>query len=363
LSLGASIRTGAIVLGTIAAAFFSVVPASASFPGRNGKIAFTTFPPEPQFQVETIDADGSGRAVLTAGSSPAWSADGRKLAFAFDFFDAGGGGSQIVAINADGTGRTVIVDECGSSCKIVVGTPSWSPDGTQLAFHTTVCGASECGTSLSIVTSSGMGAGGLGAGFSTSWSPDGSRIALDRYADFGSSACQGGPLTCNSEIYTVAPDGSGLIRVTNNSADDAGPSWSPDGRKIAFTSGRDGNGEIYTINADGTGEKRLTDNAAVDTNPAWSPDGSKIAFSTNRDGNYEIYVMNADGTGLANLTNTPVNEFDPDWQPLPDPQPEDYKNAAQFCKALREFLGDESFRSRYGGGANAYGKCVSGDRQ
>ena len=337
-------------------------PAEATFPGRPGKIAFSSSARVPG-AIETIEPDGTGRTVLTAGISPTWSADGAKLAFSYDYYNSlDDTGSQIVSVGADGGNRTVIANQCGSSCKVFVGTPSWSPDGSRLSVHDTVCGSSECGTSLLVIDASGHFVAGLGAGFSSNWSPDGSRIAIDRYADFGSPACDA-YFYCNSEIFTIGPDGNGLARVTNNPANDVTPSWSPDGSKVAFASGRDGKGEIYAINADGTGEKRLTDNAAVDTSPAWSPDGSKIAFSTNRDGNYEIYVMNADGTGLANLTNTPVNEFDPDWQPLPDPQPEDYKNAAQFCKALREFLGDESFRSRYGGGANAYGKCVSGDRQ
>jgi dipeptidyl aminopeptidase/acylaminoacyl peptidase len=77
-----------------------------------------------------------------------------------------------------------------------------------------------------------------------------------------------------------------------------GPAWSPDGRKIAFVSARDGNGEIYAVNADGSGKQRLTRNAAHDFAPAWSPDGGKIAFSRG-DGfrRSEIYVMNAYGSG------------------------------------------------------------------
>jgi WD40 repeat protein len=357
------VRRAVSLLFCVSAAVALAPPAQAAFPGRNGEIAFTSPALNPG-AIETIEPDGTARAVLTAGTSPAWSADGTRVAFSFDYYNSlDDTGSQIVSVGADGGNRTVIVNECGSSCKVFVGTPSWSPDGSRLSVHDTVCGSSECGTSLRIIDASGHFVAALGPGFSSNWSPDGTRVAIDRYADFGSPACDG-YFYCNSEIFTIGPDGNGLARVTTDPANDVSPSWSPDGSKVAFASGRDGNGEIYTINADGTGETRLTDNAAVDTSPAWSPDGSKIAFSTNRDGNYEIYAMNADGTGLANLTNTPdVNEFDPDWQPIPGPQRAAYNNDAQFCKALREFLGDENFRSRYGGGANAYGKCVSGDRR
>ena len=69
--------------------------------------------------------------------------------------------------------------------------------------------------------------------------------------------------------------------------------------------------------------------------------------------------MNPDGTNLTRLTNNVAFDGTPSWQPLPGPQRSDYKNAAQFCKAVREFLGDEAFTQKYGGGANAYGKCVS----
>jgi hypothetical protein len=60
----------------------------------------------------------------------------------------------------------------------------------------------------------------------------------------------------------------------------------------------------------------------------------------------------------AKLT-TNADAFSNDWQPLPGPQRTDYKDAAQFCKAERDFLGGSQFRAKYGGGANAHGKCVS----
>ena len=115
------------------------------------------------------------------------------------------------------------------------------------------------------------------------------------------------------------------------------------------------------MNADGTNPTRLTNDRRSSGDPAWSPDGTKIAFETDREGNYEIYTMNSDGTSQTRLTNIAgAYNFSPDWQPLPGPQRSDYKNAAQFCKAERDFLGESQFRAKYGGGANAYGKCVSG---
>jgi TolB protein len=67
------------------------------------------------------------------------------------------------------------------------------------------------------------------------------------------------------------PDGTGKRNLTRNAADDHAGGWSPDGRRIAFTSKRDGNSEIYVMNADGSGQRNLTRNLAGDARPAWSP--------------------------------------------------------------------------------------------
>ncbi len=106
-----------------------------------------------------------------------------------------------------------------------------------------------------------------------------------------------------------------LIRSTPTPLDVQTPAWSPDGRKLAFVSRRDGNSEIYVINADGSGQENLTQHPARDSHPSWSPDGRKLAFVSRRDGNSEIYVMNADGSGLRNVTRAPSNDLRPAWSP------------------------------------------------
>jgi Tol biopolymer transport system component len=133
------------------------------------------------------------------------------------------------------------------------------------------------------------------------WSADGRRIAFTAFRHG------------RGEIYAMNSDGRQQRRLTRNTAHDDHAAWSPDGRRIAFMSTRAGNAEIYVMNADGTAETRLTNDPKNDYLPTWSSDGSRIAWRTDRDGNAEIYSMRADGTDVVRLTNSPAAETSPDW--------------------------------------------------
>jgi len=76
---------------------------------------------------------------------------------------------------------------------------------------------------------------------------------------------------------------------------------------------RDGNTEIYVMNADGSQPERLTNELASDFGPSWSPDGAQLVFSSERDGNFEVYVMAADGSDPTRLTDDPADDFASDW--------------------------------------------------
>lgn len=117
-----------------------------------------------------------------------------------------------------------------------------------------------------------------------------------------------------TDIFTVDPT-TGVIRQLTLTGTDSEPSWSADGRRIAFASTRNGSdAEIYVMNADGSDQTRLTFDPAQDRDPAWSPDGH-IVFSSNRAGSYHLFTMNGDGTNVSQLTFGARNDREPDWSP------------------------------------------------
>ena len=121
-------------------------------------------------------------------------------------------------------------------------------------------------------------------------------------------------------LYVMNTNEKKPIKLTKGPASDITPVWSPDGRKIAFSSDRDGDNEIYVMNADGTNPIQLTHNMLeIDIAPSWSAGGRKIAFSSYNHVLYaDVYVMNADGTNLVNLTqDQDGDDFMGSWHPTP----------------------------------------------
>lgn len=141
------------------------------------------------------------------------------------------------------------------------------------------------------------------------WSPDGSQIVFVSKRDGNNElyiidvACVQRENGCPDELY----------RMTRSVYDDLVPDWSPDGQRIAFMTGRDGNLEIYHAKTDGTDIVRLTENPGVDGFPTWSPDSTMIAFHSEREGNFDIYAKAVDGDDEWRLTFAEDEDLAPDW--------------------------------------------------
>jgi TolB protein len=180
--------------------------------------------------------------------------------------------------------------------------PSWSPDGTQIAYRSDRGDESE----IWVMKADGAGQRRLTAGLSPAWSPDGSSIA---YASPGHD-----PNPPLSGISIMNVDGSGQHRVPNTDGGEY-PSWSPDGKRIAFNSNLSGDHVMYIVNVDGSW---LVDLSSVGEGwqVDWSPDGGSILFTSHRDhpGNYtDVYVMRQDGSDVRRLTD--ASAYTPAWSP------------------------------------------------
>ena len=137
-----------------------------------------------------------------------------------------------------------------------------------------------------------------------SWSPDGRSIAYTSYRS-------GLPDILISNIFAGT-----MESPTKGVGQNFLPVFSPDGTRIAFMSSRDGNSEIYIVNRDGRNLTRLTNNPAIDVTPTWSPNGTQIAFTSERTGSPQIWVVSIDGTGLRRISYESYADR-PTWSPPP----------------------------------------------
>lgn len=122
----------------------------------------------------------------------------------------------------------------------------------------------------------------------------------------------------NLDIYTMNLDGSALQKITFGAGAKRGPSWSPDGKQIAYYGAvsEQSNYDIFVMNTDGSNVRNLTNSPDIDERyPTWSPDGRQLAFHSNADGDFDIYVINLDGTGLRAVTTNDAQDLGPDWSP------------------------------------------------
>ncbi len=138
---------------------------------------------------------------------------------------------------------------------------------------------------------------------SPSWSPDGKRLA---YVSFESG---------RSKIYIQGVADQERQLVADFKGINGAPAWSPDGRRLAMTLSKDGNAEIYVLDLDTRRLQRLTKNRVIDTEAAWSPDGRAIVFTSDRAGRPQVYRMKANGSNVERLTFEGKSNARPSYSP------------------------------------------------
>jgi len=203
-------------------------------------------------------------ATSTPGATPLGGGFG-QIAFA----SARSGLPQIYLVNEDGTDLIMLTNVENGACQ-----PTWSPDGSRLAF------VSPCRARAEF--------------FDTSYK--------------------------DSSLYAIHADGTGLEQLTAAPGSDFDPAWSPDGKRIAFTSLRDGKKDIYLLTLDTGAIVRLTTVAGdvqENSHPAWSPSGNQIAYTVKRVNTYQVWAMSDIGADNAQLARSGQQLWDylPVWSP------------------------------------------------
>jgi Tol biopolymer transport system component len=312
-----------VICGLLVALAVGAGVAGANPAGTNGQITFARFNPAlGDTQVYVVNPDGTHERLVQGptdtGECPRWFPDGGHIAICGSPI-APGGGSRIINPD-DGTYRDVggqdpsLFNPCGSP----------SPDGTLLLCET----FSEDGSQNGLHTVRSSDGGGLrqitsnpgGDDVPGSWSPDGRRVVFQR---FGPEHYEG--------VFVVNLNGTGLRQILppSTAASCCTFAWSPQGNDIVFSrhATPDVHSSIWIVHADGSGLREVNvqpstacgganSDPASDGcfSPAWSPDGTKIVFAkgTNGDVDANIYTVNADGSDLTQVTHTGGSQS-PDW--------------------------------------------------
>jgi Tol biopolymer transport system component len=336
-------RAAAVLLGALIAS----APTAASAQTGAGTLLLTRTVDRTELHTVSDDSTSPRRLgdvgrILTA---PGWSPDGSRVVFARSRGEATG--PDVWTMGAD-----------GSDARFVAGTPhadllpSFSPDGNRVAFvaHATTRFL------LQVVNVDGSGLRALFDArftFNYDWAPDSRRIVVAHEGgamsivdvesgrneqlpnvrgDWPSWSPDGkliafgrlGNQIAGGRLHVMAPDGTGVRQLSTQPVAEPA-AWAPDSRRLAFTGRRIVTyarygpvfaDELFSVSADASGERQLT-RAGSETMPSWSNDGSRLAFTTSRDGPRSAYVMNADGSCESRVATGVV--WRNAWRPVPTP--------------------------------------------
>jgi len=288
-----------MMLGACLVIALMAQPASATFPGKNGRIVFVANP-SGSWQLYTIKANGSGMTQITDLTATAWefwaptfSPDGKKVLFTYGPVDDGGNCTcDLYVINADGSGLVNLTNDGLSYYG------HWSPDASHIVFASI-----SLQTGQTVITT--MRADGTGTrttltdpawnSFGNAYTPDGRQIVMDSE--------QRGLV---SALWTMNTQGHDQVRITPAALEGCVSDVSPDGNRVLILNHCNSNipgAQIFSAGIDGRKIEQLTDpgKGKVDISSAYSPDGTKIVFASNRmssDGSLDLYTAKRDGTKI-----------------------------------------------------------------
>ena len=300
---------------------------------ETGCIAFTSNRYRGIPHIFIMRPDGSQMTRIAPGEQPAWSPDGKRIAFAWT--QDRNNHRYIYVMDTNGFD---VVRLTASTSKEF--DPTWSPDGRYIAFTSYDDEVSSLCVALSDRTSvQCFNFPDLYYIMSPAWSPDGSRIAI------AANISRGGGEFDDDDIFVVGTECIGvsgecepsITRLTDNEVNDLDPAWSPDGNRIAFSRasapGWEAQADIWVMDADGANAVKLTGSDTDDSYPDWSPDGKRIVYAmtkvigeNGRGGTTHFVVMDIDGSHATHLlaegglvwlrgddTTLPIGSWDPDW--------------------------------------------------
>lgn len=295
-------RALTLVVALAASCVVVATPAEGAFPGSNGRIAYV-MPEGDRTTVWTMRPGGTDRRQLTVNgyaADPAWSPDGTRIAFAHE---AGTAWPELWVMNANGTGKRRLTNNTVEDSH-----PTWHRNGNLLVFSSRRSGKPQLHVYNLTTNRTRRVTSGDSFPSAPTWSPDGTRIA---FVAFRAGASQ-------PDLFSIKPDGTGLLALTNTAGEETDPAYAPGGGRIAYGYGHsDCGSSVWTIPAAGGTRAKVVDTPCNDLAPAWSPNGRRIALYSHGPGSVAegIWTVNPNGTNLVNLTTD--SGTSPDWQRLP----------------------------------------------
>jgi TolB protein len=275
----------------------TIIPTASPTKVSFGQIVFTCFDGTDD-EICLMSPDGTGRTRLTDNDMgdfyPSVSPNGRQIVYAHQI---NGSNYEIFSMRTDGSEATQLTRNGAGNFA-----PEYSPDGTAIAYTSTQGGN---GQQIYVMQADGSNSRALtqqGENVDPTWSPDGRYIAY--------SSTQSG----SRQIWVMNANGSNPRQITGMADVGGRSSWAFDGKTLAFYAGKRANlsRRVYLVDVNG-GDPRLLPFDSECLGPSFSPDGQWIAFTSARDGKSEIYIMRIDGTGLSKLSANAISDYQPRW--------------------------------------------------